>query len=289
MSGTAVYSAFGLLIESELALPELPAGSGTPDVFIRKGPVPFRPATASRREQFIFHAQAGAFHIAAGRDVVVDPLEGVDSAVVRIVLLGRVMACLLWQRGWLPLHASGVAIGGVAALFVGPSGSGKSTMAAALHARGHAVITDDVGPVQLINSACAVLPTWPRLRLATDSMTSMESRGLPLFRHGVFQIDKYSVHVGNPVQEPIRLTRIYMLDFGPDFRSDPITPLLTVASLRRNSFVRKRLCDMESAKLHLKECASVAQAVPVSRLVRPKAFDSLPELARFVEEDMSIS
>jgi len=279
------YSAYGLTILSELPFPELRAASGTPDITIRRGAVPFTGAAANRTEQFIYGTQTGGFRIREGREIVVDPLPEANEAIVRVVLLGRVMACLLWQRGWFPMHSSGVVINGHAALFVGESGAGKSTLAAALHARGHALVTDDVGPVRVRGGVCEVLPSFARLRLSRESIAEVDT---PAFGERNFHVDKYNIelsqgHFGGPV--PLR--RIYFLDSADELRSEPVPPVAAVASLSAHSFIRRQRYDAESMRIQLRECAALAQAVPVRHLSRPKEFGLLAEVVRAVEEDMS--
>jgi hypothetical protein len=163
------YSGFGLVIDSELELPELVPSEGQPDILIRRGTVPRVRRKATLEEEIAFNVIGVAFHIRNGREIVIDPNPGVDPGTLRVVLLGRVMAFLLRQRGWLPVHASGVVIDGQCILFLGGSGTGKSTTAAAFHARGHLVVTDDVGPVRVVDGHCVVQPVGSRLRLLDDA------------------------------------------------------------------------------------------------------------------------
>ncbi len=138
-----------MIIESELELPELPRGEGKSDLRIDLGPVPKTNELASLDEEFAFNTYAGAFHIKGGCQIIVDPRPGIDPEGLRVILLGRIMAFLLRQRGWLPLHASVVTVGPQAILFLGPSGAGKSTTAAAFHTRKrHRVISDDIGAMR---------------------------------------------------------------------------------------------------------------------------------------------
>src|SRR5665213_2382780 len=125
-----LYACFGLTVLSDVELPGLPPGDGEPDVVIGLGSVPRTPRKATMDDEIAFHARGGAFHIKQGREIVLDPPPGVDIGLLRVLLMGRIMAFLLRQRGWLPLHASGIDIDGQAVLFLGASGSGKSTTAA---------------------------------------------------------------------------------------------------------------------------------------------------------------
>ncbi|MGA2713900.1 MAG: hypothetical protein ABSG41_12405 [Bryobacteraceae bacterium] len=276
------YFAFALSIHSEVELPGLPEGDLKPDVVIRFGPVPWIPRQAGMEEEIALHSLAGAFHIRNGSEIIIDPRPDVDPALLRILLGGRIMAFLLRQRGWLPLHASGVEIDGQAILFLGASGSGKSTTVAAFHSRGHHVIADDVGAVRVDDGGqeCLLRPAGSRIRLLNESRVAFAGRE----PKGIFQWDKHLFDVGrNELRDLIRVRCIYLLTDGSELRDEEIPPLAAVSILSANSFVKRHRMNREALAAHLRDCSSVALAVPVYRLVRPRSLQALPKLVRRVE------
>jgi hypothetical protein len=294
------YSYFTLTIDSELELPGLAApvatdasrhhgGNSHPDVVIRLGSVDCSHEPATIGDEIAFPRYAGRFHIKRGREIVVDPHPEADPGIVRTLLLGRVMACLLRQRGYLPLHASAVAIEGRGVLFLGASGAGKSTTAAALYVRGHQVLADDVGAVRAGESGIEVQATWSGLRLLDDSRKIIRNRGAP----PVFQGDKHVFHPEETqpaVSFPLK--RIYFLDYGNSgngsaARTDPIRRSSAVALLNSHSFLRTWRAGNELRQINLDRAGSIAAAVPLYRLVRERSLDSLPGLAGFVEKDVA--
>jgi hypothetical protein len=88
-------------------------------------------------------------------------------------LLGPVLGILLRLRGVTCLHASAVAFGEKAIAFVGSEGAGKSTTAAALARRGHAVLSDDVVALAERNGSFFVHPAYPYLCLWPESVESL--------------------------------------------------------------------------------------------------------------------
>lgn len=78
------------------------------------------------------------------------------------LLLGPGLPLLLFARGLLCLHASAVAQGGAAVLFLGDSGRGKSTLAARL---GAPRLADDIVPCSGEAGGIQVLPHFPQLKL----------------------------------------------------------------------------------------------------------------------------
>jgi hypothetical protein len=277
------YSGFGLTIHSELELPDLPPGGPDPDVAISFGKVPTTKRTVTLQEEFAVNSHAGTFHIRHGREIVMDPRPDVDYELLRIVLLGRMMAFLMRQRGWLSLHASGVAMDRGVALFLGASGSGKSTTAAAFHSRGHRVITDDVGAVKIIGQQCLVRGSGARIRLLDDSRKAFGAADPP----GVFRWDKHTFDLSGESdgEVPVRVVCIYLLEYGEEFHLERLPPAHSVISLSGNSFVKRWRMDRASLQAHLRACTDVAGIVPVRRVIRPRALDALPELVRRIEGD----
>jgi hypothetical protein len=281
------YSWFLLSIHSEIELPGLPPGGPEPDVIIRLGSVPRTGPYASVDEEIAINDLAGRFHMRQGCEIVVDPAPGADPALLRVVLAGRMMAFLLRQRGWLPLHASGILLGGQAVLFLGASGTGKSTTAAAFHARGHQVITDDVAPVRVTaGGECILHPAGPVLRLREDSRSvfgGTEPRGDFQWDKHVFDLSRN----GRVDLAPVRF--IYLLEDGESLRQELIIPLSAATVLSRVSFTRHGRMTKEALAVHLRDCSAVASAVPVFRLARRRSLAALPELVQWIERRVGAS
>jgi hypothetical protein len=276
------YRGYSLIIGSELPLPELPEAEGDPDIVIRLGTVPRIARKASVSDELAFHNLAGAFHITNGHEIMIDPLPGADPDALRVVLIGRIMAYLLRQRGWLSLHASGVVIDGFGVLFLGTSGSGKSTAAAAFHARGHHVMTDDVAPVRVSGGQCVALPARARLRLDENSRSIVGGES------AVPHWDKYLVDVTRgTLPESIEVKRIYALMDGSDVGTQEIPLAASVRVLSAHSFFRRRRMDEASLRSHLHDCATVAGTASIRQLTRPRLLSSLPDLVEFVEDDVA--
>ncbi len=134
------YTAYGLRVQSSLALPGRAGGDGPADVEIKSdrlhlpscGPIKDGCVRASINEALLSWRNVGVFLVRSGHEIVVDVRPGLDDRLVQLLLLGPAFAALLHQRGHLVLHASAVSIDGEVVVFLGRSGCGKSTIAAAL-------------------------------------------------------------------------------------------------------------------------------------------------------------
>ena len=99
--------------------------------------------------------------------VIWEPPFTLEDAAV--YLFGPVLSYVLRRRGVLCLHASAVVVNGRCAVFCGAPGAGKSTLAAAMSARGHQLLTDDVLAVAERDDRMLAWPGYDHLRLWNDS------------------------------------------------------------------------------------------------------------------------
>jgi len=194
----------------------------------------------------------------------------------------------LRQRGCLPLHASGIAIDGQGVLFLGESGAGKSTTAAAFYSRGHKVLTDDVGAVRLSGGSVTLRTAWPGLRLLDDARAVVLQHAAP----SGFRDDKHVFSLDSPgVAASCLVKRIYFLEYGAEDSAPVRTDIMSVpaatALLNSHSFILPWRAGHELRRINLGRAASIAAAIPVRRLVRPRVLSSLSLLVNFVEEDIA--
>ena len=169
------YRVYGLNVHSEIELPELVTADESAELTIRFGSVEHLPEDADQQAHAIWvtdsetcltYSGIGAFLIRNGNEIIMDIVPTVEERVIRLAVLGPSLSVALHQRGLLVLHSSAVAIAGAAVGFMAHSGGGKSSLAAALHARGHQVIADDLAVVQFNqNQKPALLPGFPQLKL----------------------------------------------------------------------------------------------------------------------------
>jgi hypothetical protein len=295
MSKTFSYLAYDMGIRAAMPLPELASGERTEEGDVRIGfgrvgePPPeilgkdwgrFSPAP---HEDCLFWKGVGSFLVRGGHEVVVDPSPELDEKTLRLFVLGPVLAVLLHQRGRLLLHASAVSLGGEAVLFLGGAGWGKSTTAAALHARGHGLLTDDVAVLRVEKSHPALLPGFPQLKLWPEALVSLgdDPEKLPRCNPRFEKRARRAAHEFSP--DPLPIKRIYVLDEGSAPGVSPLRPREALAELVRHTYGSMGV----GTTSHFLDCASVASTVSVGSLKRQKSLSQLPELARLIEDDMA--
>jgi hypothetical protein len=152
----------------------------------------------------------GRFLVRPDGPVQVDRVYGASDADVTCFVGGSVGAAALLLRGVLTLRAAAVSVGGAGVLICGPPASGKSVLAAALAARGHAVLADRVG---LARGAAAVLhPVDPEVQLWPDAVRLL---GLAPATGRVVRpvLTRRAFRLG-PAARPVPLRLIVALAFG---------------------------------------------------------------------------
>ena len=173
----ATYSAFGLTIHSELAVPGLRAATGEPDCHIRLGEVP--PPEGFPPSGIAHYVEPGADCFAwldrarlriTGHEITVD---SPDEAFARQCVVGPGLGVWLHRRGVLVLHGAALDVGGRAVVLLGEKGAGKSTTAAALIARGHRLLTDDLVALAPDASAPAILPGPTQMKLWPEAIEAI--------------------------------------------------------------------------------------------------------------------
>lgn len=301
--GAYRYRAYGLSIASAIALPELERDetSDAPDVEVRVDVVDWpEPAVAagavidlSADTQYLAWANVGRFAIRGrGERIDVEPAPGVSEAVLRLPLLGPVMALLLYLRGHLVLHASAIAIGGAGVIFVGNKHAGKSTTAAALVSAGHRLLADDVVAIDFSEpDAAKIRAGFPQLKLdRTVSMPGVRERMVeqpPILPHFAKRhhrmIDRFA-------HEDVRPARVYILGRASTSSATPIARAEGLTALMQFSYVTRfgsgLLKGTEEAE-HLRRCAALAGATPVVRLTVPDSVERLGEVVDLIESDLS--
>lgn len=240
------YSLCGLHLVSDIPLPELPPWrgeeGGTPEIEVRLSDVPDHLPDCIHQGPILQVGGDGTcrydmtgvacFLIAGGRRITVQPYMAADAPDVRLFLLGSVFGLLCHQRGWLPLHACCVEIGGRAVAFAGPSGIGKSTLAASFVHRGYRLLADDVTVIDAhAPDGPAVIPTFGRIRLWRDTLDALKisTEGLEPCRN---RMEKFQLPVEGQFQ-PARLplAAIHLLDRVTDARQADLSPLVGLPAL----------------------------------------------------------
>lgn len=296
------YQSYGLVFHSALALPELspPAAPGT-DVIVRFARIDRDLPLMNGRGQVVLAGDSetclawkgyGTFLVQDGKEILIDPAPGVEEAILRLLLLGPVLAVLLHQRGFLVLHASAVLVRDGAVAFLGPKGEGKSTMAAAMYARGHTLLADDIVAVGLDGTRNPTVPPgFPQFKLWPDSAASSlgdDPRSLPKLASGYDKRARRALDRFAHGSQPLR--RIYLLETGTELSIEPLSMRAAIIQLIAHSYCSRygsQLLYQQDPSSHFHQCSHVALRAPLYRLIRPRAMEALSDVADRVEAELA--
>jgi hypothetical protein len=283
----------GWRVRSALPLPELapwPGPDRPVDIEIRPGAVPakHRHIVAAPDGRIILDQSPHARFLVSPDCVIVDTVHRPEAAEWRVRLLGPVLGLLCYLRRVLPLHASCVRIGARTVAIAGHSCAGKSTLAAALMRRNHVLLTDDICAITPLSMRAMVFPSFPALKLASDSMKTfgIDPNGLA---HVSLDTEKFLVP-GNDGFDPgpSPLDTVYVIEDAPDGMDDAIIGIDGVAAFQQlntmwyRAEIGRFLCDNPTL---FSMAARLAGKVAVRRLVRRSNFDRLAALVSLIEAD----
>jgi hypothetical protein len=248
--------------------------------------------TAGRRGYRLRYADGIAFSVdAEGREVGCtwpDPLTLEDAATY---LLGSICGFALRLRGVTSLHASAVAVGGAAAAFCGPAGAGKSTTAAALAARGHRVLADDVSALDRRGERFHLRPAYPHLRLWPDAARALygDAPLPPLTPNWDKRYLDLALADDAFQATPLPLAAVYVLAGREEAhapRLEPVPASEALLTLVANVYMGWLPGAAERAR-DFARMGELAAGVPVVRLVPHRDPARLPELCGLIERDVA--
>jgi len=283
------YRLADLRIVSELSLSGLLYDDNAPIaevVTIRRASVPVTLSPAPDNSQYDGKAflltipNVARYLIRDGREILVDQDRSADKNDVRAYLMGSAFGTLCHQRGILPLHSAAIDVQDGCIALAGPSGAGKSTVAAALHARRHQVIADDVTFLQLTRQGA--VHAWPgirRIRLWQDALIALGCNGPGIDRE-YRGYNKYLVPT-RPLADPFtprHLRAVYQLATSATDKASSITLIEGASAIE--SLLQNVYCASSAECMHRKSdvfkfCLAIAKQVPIFRFSRPVDFQAL--------------
>lgn len=317
------YRICGLVLASEIALPELPQVIGSapeqePDTRFRvehriQSPgvnhewfmsltLPTgEPSLACAREPGGYRLRFPGltdFRVqSCGREIVGEAADGISPATMRHLLLDQVIPRVLGLLGREALHATAVLTPHGLCAFTGPSGAGKSTMAASFHVAGYPVLSDDCLVVHEEGGGILATPAYPGVRLCADAAAALCNDSevtLPVAHYSSKRRVLADLHQARsfPAREPV--ARIYHLGEVPGTNADcgaaegivgAISPREAFMILLASGF-RLDITDHRMLARQFNFFERVASIVPVRCLRIPEDFSALPAIREAILADL---
>jgi hypothetical protein len=317
------YQVYGLLLSSEMVLPELtstaetgPQGSADLRVRLaRRGdalPSPSRWSMSWTRptgEPWLSMAKDAWGYLlrfpeladfsvdADAREIVCHTKPEIPPYTIRHLLLDQVLPLVLTVHGRKALHATAVVTPAGVCAFTGPTGTGKSTLAASLFLAGYPVLSDDCLVLEERDGRVLATPAYPGLRLREDALKALGNDAGHLRSVAHYTSKRRLVLDGHGSYCPTQalpVARIYSLVRPAEGEGEGslLAPRIQ-RLLPRDGFVELLPCllhldvtDRSMLVRHFEFLERVVSNVPVRRLWLPNSFTALPAVHEAVLLDL---
>ncbi|MGE3077099.1 MAG: hypothetical protein AB7N24_20415 [Dehalococcoidia bacterium] len=294
------FRILGRVVASDIPLCGLPPAhnDSRPVLEINRSGVPPQsrpewPPFVQFEDAFGLHVHArniGEFHISpdgARIDYALAP--SADGPDVQYLLTGPVISLALQQQGAVLLHGAAIAHGHGAFGFAGPHAAGKSTLAAAFAEAGAVVLTDDVLPLRIGESAVMAQQSVPWMKLREDSLEALrrDSDELNLV-WSLAEKRKVPFSRKSPEGSEFPLTCIYLLDpRDADCTTIRFVPLMhseAALGVFSNTYAAETLRGGRAIAA-LDAASKIAETVPVRTISYYRSFENLPAIRDAILRD----
>ena len=278
MSNKYQYRAFGLKIESEFSIVQLPLISfdTLPEVAVVSSDLSGLAIVPEdgffiRADEIYFAVEnLGKFRITNGEKIEVDRYPDGNGDLLSVFLMGSCMGAILHQRDVFLLHGSCVTNGRFAILITGDSGAGKSTLASEFLAHGWKLIADDVTALYDVETLPMVQASYPSQKMWQDSLERYNRKKEDI--HSLYfeeSREKFGVNVSDCFFDgscPLKLI-IRLIPAKGTCSIRPIEGVARVDQLFRNTY-RLFMITEDRRQEHFRRCAALSGKVEMALVLR---------------------
>jgi hypothetical protein len=284
---TLAYHVFDLTIVSDFDLPlsERTVSKSNVDVSISKGVA----STENRKGHRVRFDGVATVQMVDESTLIVEPDAEMDSSL-HPFLLHNCLGWVLHRRGKAIFHAGAANVNDICVAFLGQSGVGKSSTVAAMYDQGYPVVSGDVLAVDQSENIPSVIPSFPRLRIPSDTLSVMKKSHQPANAAEMTSSNWLDVTDGF-AHETLPIRTIYFLEElggvnSPEIRCLESTDPRPVENLLRHSLHYSVLHESDSVERHFQQCTQLAQDVSFRRLRRPNELKALEEVVETIVNDV---
>jgi hypothetical protein len=284
---TPAYHAFGLTIVSDFDLPlsERTVSKSNVDVSISKGVA----CTDSREGPSVRFDGVATVQMVDKSKLIIEPNAETGSSL-QPFLLHNCLGWVLHRHGKAIFHAGAANVDGNCVAFLGQSGVGKSSTVAAMYDQGYPVVSGDVLAVDQSENIPSVIPSFPRLRIPSDTRSVLKESNQPANTAETPSSIWLDVTDGF-AHDTLPIRTIYFLGEpdgidSPEIRCLESTDPRPVEILLRHSLHHSVLRESDSVERHFQQCTQLAQDVSFRRLRRPNELKALEEVVDTVVDDV---
>lgn len=284
-----IYRVYGLIIESEIQLPELievDNGNHRIDLKIFFGPMNNEiKKIMENGKNFGFEKddmwfavkELATLHVKNGNEIIIESYDNCNIDQLRLHIHGSAFGMILLQRNLVTIHGSAIAFNEKAIILSGNSGAGKSTLSAALKNKGFYLLSDDIAVID--NNKLTVRPGFPSHKLCADAMYNL---GYNVNEHLRINDDKnkYTLTLNKSFsEEPVKVQSIFELSIGKVQKVE-IKKIagaeklkLIINNIYLNSVIK--FCGMR--RDYFQKCIDIANKMDCYKITRPEGKFSVNE------------
>lgn len=280
------YSAFGILIQSEILLPALSKKTTDSDqnaIYIKIGKVPGNIKNEApslnknirfSKTEFLFQVpEKIKIYVSNGSLVILETFNSrLDDVLLYFYSNG--LAAALYQRGVIPFHVSGVFLNKNKVLLIAAkSGTGKSTTAINLQEKGYPVFTDDTAILHKKDNKVFATASYPMIRLWQKSFENQN-----LFDHNQKQrllqdveFNKYGFSFHNDFsQKEHEVLGIVFIEIGEEeIEINTLSKIEVTQQLINNTYRKYLVKGMQMEETQFRLISEIANTIPSYMAKRP--------------------
>ena len=295
-----IYSAYQLVISSELSLPELCSiddsiGESQPHISIVFGQARRESAPNADIQSLYYQIQPEAcwievpnvtcFLIEYGRKIIIEPFPGADEDSLRLFLYTICLPLVLIYHDYFLLHGGAIHAGEESISFLTHFGQGKSTLLASLLKYRHfRFISDDIC---VLNHKGLILPGFPALQLRKDAIIKLDidQTSIKLIRP---TLQKWYIPIQQAFYSASSMLKIIYI-INPTNRADvlmaPLVGLRKIQYLKKYTYHPLMVKGLGKDQFYFQQCAILAARTAVTYVERPKQGFRWDEFTHLIEQD----
>lgn len=238
--------------------------------------------------EFLLREDRFAVHYRQGQGITIARQPGSTLAEEELYLHGSVYAAIACINGFMPLHASAVAVGGRVVAFTGPAGAGKSTLVAGLTRLGLPLFCDDTLVLDISGDGPVMcLPGHKRLKLWPDALdlTGNDPLGLVSENYKKF----YASPAGGEVSTMLPLAALGVLEAGEPHRIEQVRGGAKIAALGDDHYSREMFEKVRAMapETRFAVYAGIAERIRIFRFVRSLDRSHFQKTTSYLSRELS--
>jgi hypothetical protein len=231
------------------------------------------------------------YYVAFGKEIIIEPADGVSPDLIRLYCLSNAFAALLYQRRLIPLHCAAALKDDQLVMIFGESGAGKSTTLAGLIKKGFIPFSDDVCvPGKSIEGEWAFCSSYPMMKFWKSTL-EMESLGLQANRRIREDIEKYGVYFHDTFSCDYKKPAVVFILQKSDQVEIPtvskINGIQLFQELDKNAYRGEYLGASLMKMEHFSFFTELANQVTCFTITRPASKQSHDEVLAIISDELS--